>query len=80
MRSSLTALTDLGALLRRTLPKHHLNEHAKDVVRLGVGLTATIAAALATLMVFTWVWFADDPRSKGTGLQLERTDARARRR
>jgi hypothetical protein len=25
----------LGALLRRTLPKHHLNEHAKDVVRLG---------------------------------------------
>jgi hypothetical protein len=25
----------LGALLRRTLPRHHLNEHAKDVVRLG---------------------------------------------
>jgi hypothetical protein len=22
----------LGALLRRTLPRHHLNEHAKDVV------------------------------------------------
>jgi hypothetical protein len=34
----------LGALLRRTLPKHHLNEHAKDVVRLGVGLIAAIAA------------------------------------
>jgi hypothetical protein len=30
----------LGALLRRTLPKHHLNEHARDVVRLGVGLIA----------------------------------------
>jgi uncharacterized membrane protein len=28
----------LGALLRRMLPKHHLNEHAKDVVRLGAGL------------------------------------------
>ena len=22
----------LGTLLRRTLPRHHLNEHAKDVV------------------------------------------------
>ena len=32
----------LGALLRRTLPKHHLNEHAKDVVRLGAGLIATM--------------------------------------
>ena len=30
----------LGALLRRTLPKHHLDEHARDVVRLGVGLIA----------------------------------------
>ena len=28
----------LGTLLRRTLPRDHPNEHAKDVVRLGVGL------------------------------------------
>jgi hypothetical protein len=41
----------LGALLRRTLPKHHLNEHAKDVVRLGVGLTATIAALVLGLLI-----------------------------
>ena len=33
----------LGTLLRRTLPRHHLDEHAKDVVRLGVSLIATIA-------------------------------------
>jgi hypothetical protein len=26
----------LGTLLRRTSPDHHLDEHAKDVVRLGV--------------------------------------------
>lgn len=32
----------LGMLLRRTLPEHYLDEHAKDVVRLGVGLIATI--------------------------------------
>ena len=41
----------LGALLRRTLPKHHLNEHAKDVVRLGVGLTATITALVLGLLI-----------------------------
>jgi Protein of unknown function (DUF4239) len=40
-----------GALLRRALPKHHLNEHAKDVVRLGVGLTATIAALVLGLLI-----------------------------
>jgi hypothetical protein len=41
----------LGALLRRMLPKHHLNEHAKDVVRLGAGLIATIAALVLGLLI-----------------------------
>jgi hypothetical protein len=41
----------LGALLRRTLPKHHLNEHARDVVRLGVGLIAAIAALVLGLLI-----------------------------
>jgi hypothetical protein len=41
----------LSALLRRTLPKHHLNEHAKDVVRLGVGLIAAIAALVLGLLI-----------------------------
>ena len=41
----------LGALLRRTLPKHHLDEHAKDVVRLGAGLVATIAALVLGLLI-----------------------------
>ena len=43
----------LGALLRRTLPKHHLNEHARDVVRLGVGLIAAIAALVLGLLIGT---------------------------
>src|ERR1043166_6738187 len=43
--------TFLGALLRRSLPEHHLNEHAKDVVRLGVGLIATIAALVLGLLI-----------------------------
>jgi hypothetical protein len=41
----------LGALLRRALPEHHLDEHAKDVVRLGVGLIATIAALVLGLLI-----------------------------
>jgi hypothetical protein len=43
--------TFLGALLRRSLPEHHLNEHAQDVVRLGVGLVATIAALVLGLLI-----------------------------
>jgi len=41
----------IGTLLRRSLPEHHLNEHAKDVVRLGVGLIATIAALVLGLLI-----------------------------
>ena len=41
----------LGTLLRRTLPEHHLNERARDVVRLGVGLIATIAALVLGLLI-----------------------------
>ena len=31
--------------------KDHLNEHAKDVVRLGVGLIATVAALVLGLLI-----------------------------
>src|SRR6516164_7752858 len=41
----------LGTLLRRTLPEHHLDEHSKDVVRLGVGLIATMAALVLGLLI-----------------------------
>jgi hypothetical protein len=41
----------LGTLLRRALPKHHLSSHAKDAVRLGAGLTATIAALVVGLLI-----------------------------
>ena len=41
----------LGTLLRRALPRHHLDEHVKDVVRLGVGLVATIAALVLGLLI-----------------------------
>jgi Protein of unknown function (DUF4239) len=41
----------LGTLLRRTLPEHHLSDDSKDVVRLGVGLIATIAALVLGLLI-----------------------------
>ncbi len=38
-------------MLRRSLPEHHLDSHAKDVVRLGAGLMATISALLLGLLI-----------------------------
>jgi len=41
----------LGMLLRRILPAHHLNDESRDVVRLGTGLVATMAALVLGLLV-----------------------------
>jgi hypothetical protein len=41
----------LGALLRGVLPEHHLSENSQDVVRLGVGLVATMAALVVGLLI-----------------------------
>jgi hypothetical protein len=38
-------------VLRRALPKHHLNKDSQDVVRLGVGLIATMAALVLGLLI-----------------------------
>jgi hypothetical protein len=41
----------LGTLLRTTLPEHHLKKESQDLVRLGVGLIATIAALVLGLLI-----------------------------
>lgn len=41
----------LGLSLRRLLPEHHLNEDSKDVVKLGMGLIATMAALVLALLI-----------------------------
>src|SRR5580704_16604045 len=41
----------LGALLRTTLPQHHLSKDSQDIVRLGAGLVATIAALVLGLLI-----------------------------
>jgi len=40
-----------GVLLRRRLPHHHLNEHSKDVVRLGASLVGTLTALVLGLLI-----------------------------
>jgi hypothetical protein len=41
----------LGLWLRSILPKHHLTEDSKDVVKLGMGLIATMAALVLSLLI-----------------------------
>ncbi len=41
----------LGMLLRGVLPDHHLSQDSKDVVRLGMGLIATMAALVLGLLI-----------------------------
>jgi hypothetical protein len=40
-----------GVMLRRSLPKHHLNDHSKDVIRLGSALIATLSALVLGLLI-----------------------------
>lgn len=41
----------LGGVLRRKLPEHHLRGDTKDVVRLGTGLVASMAALVLGLLI-----------------------------
>ena len=41
----------VGMLLRAFLPEHHLSSESKDVVKLGMGLIATMAALVLSLLV-----------------------------
>jgi hypothetical protein len=43
--------TVLGMLLRKALPEHHLSADSKDIVRLGTGLIATMAALVLGLLI-----------------------------
>lgn len=43
----------LGMLLRRALPKDHLSEDSKDVVKLGMGLIGTMAALVLGLLIYS---------------------------
>jgi hypothetical protein len=40
-----------GMVLRRALPEHHLSSESRDVVKLGTGLVATMAALVLSLLI-----------------------------
>lgn len=54
----------LGVLLRAYLPEHHLSAESKDVVRLGIGLLATMSALVLGLLI----------ASAKTSYEAQRTD------
>ena len=41
----------LGMVLRTLLPEHHLSEDSRDVVKMGTGMVATLAALVLSLLV-----------------------------
>ena len=41
----------VGMFLRRVLPEHHISNESKDVVKLGTGLIATLAALVLGLLI-----------------------------
>jgi hypothetical protein len=43
--------TLIGMVLRSILPEHHLSEESRDVVKLGAGMIATLAALVLGLMI-----------------------------
>ena len=43
----------LGMFLSGVLPEHHLSEDTKDVIKLGMGLIATMAALVLGLVIAT---------------------------
>ncbi len=49
--AGLIVATLLGAALRRLLPEHHLGGDARDAMKLGTGLVATLAAMVLGLLV-----------------------------
>src|ERR1700746_735078 len=61
----------LGALLPRTLPKHHLSKDSQDVVRLGVGLIATIAALVLGLLISAAKSLFDPPSTQVTKIPAD---------
>src|SRR5277367_3935462 len=41
----------LGMVLHRILPEHHLSADSKDVIKLAMGLTATMSALVLALLI-----------------------------
>jgi len=54
----------LGVFIRDRLPKHHLSGETKDVVRIGMGMVATIAALVLGLLISSAKTYYDAQREE----------------
>jgi hypothetical protein len=57
----------LGMYLRKVLPKDHLSDDSKDVVRMGMGLVATMCALVLSLVISSAKSSFDSLSSEMTG-------------
>ena len=60
----LVGVTLLGGYLRRIVPAEHLNPESKDVVKLALGLVATMTAILLGLLISSAKGTFDTTRSE----------------
>src|SRR6266852_2424912 len=58
-------------LLRRILPEHHLNADSKDVVKLGMGLIATMSALVLGLLIASAKGSYDTQRTEVTQMSAD---------
>lgn len=61
----------LGMFLRGVLPEHHLNTDSKDVVKLGMGLIATMSALVLALLIASAKGSYDTQRSEVTQMSAD---------
>jgi hypothetical protein len=61
----------LGMFIRTVVPEHHLGPDSKDIVRLGMGLIATMAALLLGLLVSTTKGSYDTQKAELTDMSAK---------
>jgi len=61
----------LGMVLHRVLPEHHLSAESKDVVKLGIALTATMSALVLALLINSAKTSYDTQRNELTQLSAK---------
>jgi hypothetical protein len=61
----------LGMFLRGVLPEHHLNADSKDVVKLGMGLIATMSALVLALLIASAKGSYDTQRNEVTQMSAD---------
>ncbi len=61
----------LGMLIRTFVPEHHLSPESKDIVKLGMGLIATMAALLLGLLVSSTKGSYDTQKSELTAMSAK---------